>query len=292
MCGIIGLLLANEEEHVNQLLFDGLTVLQHRGQDAAGMVTIDQHDRLRLRKDNGLVRDVFQQDHMTELKGHIGIGHVRYPTAGSSSQEEAQPFMTNYPLGICVAHNGNLTNTDQLQSSLKYSNFRHVNTDSDSEVLLNVFAESLTNELLKTKTTSTTTTTTASSSSLSSSTSSSSSSSSSSMAMMTSTPLRMQEVVFAAMETVMTSCEGGYAGVYLINGFGLVGFRDPHAIRPLVFGIRNSNNINNNSSRNTGKAVSILTDSSPSIHAVGDNLDFCIASESVALDTLGFQLVR
>jgi amidophosphoribosyltransferase len=102
----------------------------------------------------------------------------------------------------------------------------------------------------------------------------------------------MQEVVFAAMETVMTSCEGGYAGVYLINGFGLVGFRDPHAIRPLVFGIRNNNNINNNSSSNTGKAASILTDSSPSIHAVGDNLDFCIASESVALDTLGFQLVR
>jgi amidophosphoribosyltransferase len=291
MCGIIGLLLANQEEHVNQLLFDGLTVLQHRGQDAAGMVTIDQRDRLRLRKDNGLVRDVFQQEHMLELKGHIGIGHVRYPTAGSSSQEEAQPFMTNYPLGVCVAHNGNLTNTDDLQSSLKYSNFRHVNTDSDSEVLLNVFAESLTNELVKAKTTATPSTTSCSSMS-SSASSMSSTSSSTMMTTTTTTPFRMQEVVFSAMETVMTSCQGGYGGVYLINGFGLVGFRDPHGIRPLVFGIRNSSNSRDEKASTTSTTtISALPESPRSIDA-DNGLDFCIASESVVLDTLGFKLVR
>ncbi|KAG7336737.1 amidophosphoribosyltransferase [Nitzschia inconspicua] len=256
MCGIIGLLLANKDQHVNQLLFDGLTVLQHRGQDAAGMVTIDKQDRLRLRKDNGLVRDVFQQQHMLELQGPMGIGHVRYPTAGSSSQEEAQPFLTNYPLGIGVAHNGNLTNTDELQSSLKYSNFRHVNTDSDSEVLLNVFAESLTNELLQAKSDN------------------------------TSQPFRMQDVIFGAMEKVMTSCQGGYAGCYLINGFGLVGFRDPNGIRPLVFGVRKSGG---------GQLGEVLQKgSSDSLDSISDQneLDYCIASESVAIDTLGFKLVR
>jgi amidophosphoribosyltransferase len=138
---------------------------------------------------------------MEELRGNIGIGHVRYPTAGSSSNEEAQPFSTNYPFGICVAHNGNLTNTDELQTSLKHSNFRHVNTDSDSEVLLNVFAESLTTEL-KDKAGSTDDS--------------------------DEKNFRMQDVVFSAMERVMNTCKGGYAGVYLINGFGLVGFRDPN----------------------------------------------------------------
>ena len=113
MCGIIGLLLANEEEQVNQMLFDGLTVLQHRGQDAAGIVTAERR-RLHLRKDNGLVKDVFQTHHMMELRGNVGLGHVRYPTAGSSSCAEAQPLYTNHPYGICVAHNGNLTNTDAL----------------------------------------------------------------------------------------------------------------------------------------------------------------------------------
>lgn len=114
MCGIIGLLLANEEEFVNQMLFDGLTVLQHRGQDAAGIVTAERTKKLHLRKDNGLVKDVFQTHHMIELRGNLGLGHVRYPTAGSSSCAEAQPLYTNHPYGICVAHNGNLTNTDKL----------------------------------------------------------------------------------------------------------------------------------------------------------------------------------
>jgi amidophosphoribosyltransferase len=252
MCGIIGILLANEEKHVNQELFDGLTVLQHRGQDAAGMVTVED-GRLRLRKDNGLVRDVFQQSHMEELRGNIGIGHVRYPTAGSSSNEEAQPFITNYPFGIGVAHNGNLTNTDELQSSLKHSQFRHVNTDSDSEVLLNVFAESLTNEL-KSK---------------------------------TSQDFTMHDVIFDSMETVMNTCKGGYAGVYMINGFGLVGFRDPNGIRPLVFGVRKSGAEPFVSPDKQGD----LPDSPSSIKAE-DNIDFCIASESVVVDTLGFRLVR
>ncbi|KAL3942202.1 MAG: hypothetical protein SGARI_000343 [Bacillariaceae sp.] len=258
MCGILGLLLADpdQNQHVNQLLFDGLTVLQHRGQDAAGMVTIDDLGRLRLRKDNGLVRDVFQQHHMESLKGNIGIGHVRYPTAGSSSKDEAQPFSTNYPFGICVAHNGNLTNTDELQSSLKYSNYRHVNTDSDSEVLLNVFAESLTNELKKNKNQQNNTE-------------------------------NMQDVVFQAMETVMSTCEGGYAGLYLINGFGLVGFRDPHGVRPLVFGVRRNCN-----SKEEEEEGSPLPDSPRSIHGGESQYDFCIASESVAIDTLRFKLVR
>lgn len=266
MCGIIGLLLANKDQHVNQLLFDGLTVLQHRGQDAAGMVTIDHQDRLRLRKDNGLVRDVFQQQHMLELQGPMGIGHVRYPTAGSSSQEEAQPFLTNYPLGIGVAHNGNLTNTEKLQQSLKHSNFRHVNTDSDSEVLLNVFAESLTSALLKAK---------------------SEDIKAADADAATSSNFRMQDVVFKAMENVMNTCEGGYAGLYLINGFGLVGFRDPHGIRPLVFGVRKSGG----GQIETPQQQVNLPDSPRSIHGE-ENLDFCMASESVAIDTLGFKLVR
>jgi amidophosphoribosyltransferase len=113
MCGIVGLLLANESENVNQMLFDGLTVLQHRGQDAAGIVT-SERGRLHLRKDNGLVKDVFRTHHMIELRGNVGLGHTRYPTAGSSSCAEAQPLYTNYPYGICLAHNGNLTNTEEL----------------------------------------------------------------------------------------------------------------------------------------------------------------------------------
>jgi amidophosphoribosyltransferase len=192
---------------------------------------------------------------MEQLKGNIGIGHVRYPTAGTSNKEEAQPFSTNYPFGICVAHNGNLTNTDELTDSLKTMNYRHVNTDSDSEVLLNVFAESLTSELKK-KATAT-----------------------------SQNDIRMQDVVFGAMEHVMDKCQGGYAGLYLINGFGLVGFRDPHGIRPLVFGVRSAGGATQNTHKD-------LPDSPRSIHGDDDSLDFCIASESVAVDTLGFRLVR
>jgi amidophosphoribosyltransferase len=230
MCGIIGLLLANQDENVNQLLFDGLTVLQHRGQDAAGIVTSDPRGRLHLRKDNGLVKDVFHTHHMIELCGNVGLGHVRYPTAGSSSCAEAQPLYTNYPFGLCVAHNGNLVNTEELRVELRENNRRHINTDSDSELLLNIFAEALASNNDNNE--------------------------------------NQVESVFKAVSHVFEKCQGGYAGIYLINGIGLVGFRDPHGIRPIVFGSRQSKN-------NTNGA-----------------LDYVFASESVAIDTLRFNLVR
>jgi amidophosphoribosyltransferase len=227
---------------VNQLLFDGLTVLQHRGQDAAGMVT-SERGRLHLRKDNGLVKDVFQHHHMMELRGNVGLGHVRYPTAGSSSCAEAQPLYTNYPHGVCVAHNGNLTNTDELFQHMSRKQ-RHVNTDSDSELLLNLFAESLTEQQAL-------------------------------------HPDDIMEAVFATAKDIMQQSKGGYATVYYINGIGLVGFRDPHGIRPLVFGVR-SNDPEDAKKTWTGDMMA---------HA-GKKLDYCISSESVAIDTLGFQLVR
>ena len=140
-CGVAGVILADENKHVNQMIFDALTVLQHRGQDAAGMVTCEQK-RLHLRKDNGLVQNVFTQEAMIQLRGPMGIGHCRYPTAGTSSCAEAQPLYTNFPYGLCIAHNGNLTNASTLKHSVE-SMCRHVNTNSDSELLLNIFSESL-----------------------------------------------------------------------------------------------------------------------------------------------------
>jgi len=250
MCGIIGLLLADPDSHVNQLLFDGLTVLQHRGQDAAGMVTAERR-RLHLRKDNGLVKDVFQPHHMLELRGNMGVGHVRYPTAGTSSCAEAQPLYTNYPYGICVAHNGNITNTDEL--TLKaISNDRHVNTDSDSELILNLFAEALTKQVRGVNDLATD---------------------------------DRKEAIFDAMTLVMEQCHGGYAGLYLINGFGLVGFRDPHGIRPWVFGCRQSPEF-------TAAEEQPLPATPAGMEDASNSLDYCIASESVAIDTLGFKLVR
>jgi amidophosphoribosyltransferase len=251
MCGIVGLLLATDlDAGVSQLLFDGLTVLQHRGQDAAGMVTAERC-RLHLRKDNGLVKDVFQQHHMLELRGNVGIGHCRYPTAGTASCAEAQPLYTNYPFGICVAHNGNITNTDELTLLLRDSN-RHVNTDSDSELLLNIFAEQLTKQTRGKD----------------------------------SQHYDMTEAVFGAMTAVMQQCKGGYAGLYLINGFGLVGFRDPHGIRPLVFGCRQKET-------NDEEVDEDGIPGTPAVmHEASNQLDYCICSESVAIDTLGFKLVR
>ena len=139
MCGIVGLV---AKSNVKQALYDALTVLQHRGQDAAGMVTCDA-GRFYLRKDNGLVKDVFRTRHMQRLVGNMGIGHIRYPTAGSSSSAEAQPFYVNSPYGIVLAHNGNLTNTQDLVKDVYREDLRHVNTNSDSEVLLNIFAHEL-----------------------------------------------------------------------------------------------------------------------------------------------------
>ena len=139
MCGILAIA-ANST--VNQLLYEGLTVLQHRGQDAAGIATCDD-SRIFLKKSNGLVRDVFQADDMIGLPGNMGVGHVRYPTAGNSSTAEAQPFYVNSPYGITLAHNGNLINSEKLKTDLFDDELRHINTDSDSEVLLNVFAQEL-----------------------------------------------------------------------------------------------------------------------------------------------------
>ena len=220
MCGIVGIV---GKKNVNYELYDALTVLQHRGQDAAGIVTCEG-DRLHLRKHNGLVGDVFRQAHMDGLKGNMGIGHVRYPTAGSSSSAEAQPMYVNSPFGICLAHNGNLTNDDQMNEDLFRSDRRHINTDSDSEVLLNVFAHEL-----------------------------------QSVSGLRPTP----EDIFSTVEKVHERAIGAYAVVALITGYGIVGFRDPFGIRPVMYGKRET-------SRGT---------------------EYMIASESVALSVLGFEII-
>ncbi|MGR6874068.1 amidophosphoribosyltransferase [Pseudomonas sp. HK3] len=221
MCGIVGLV---AKSNVNQALYDALTVLQHRGQDAAGMVTCDE-GRFYLRKDNGLVKDVFRTRHMQRLVGNMGIGHIRYPTAGSSSSAEAQPFYVNSPYGIVLAHNGNLTNTQDLVKDVYREDLRHVNTNSDSEVLLNIFAHEL-QEKKQLK--------------------------------------PVAQDVFDAVKRVHKRIKGGYAVIAMLAGYGVVGFRDPNGIRPAVFG-----------KRTTEK---------------GD--EYMIASESVALDALDFELVR
>jgi amidophosphoribosyltransferase len=197
MCGIVGIV---AKSYVNQEIYDALTFLQHRGQDAAGMVTC--HDgRFFLRKDNGLVRDVFRTRHMRRLVGNMGIGHVRYPTAGSSSAAEAQPFYVNSPYGIALAHNGNLTNAAELAESIFKADLRHINTNSDSEVLLNVFAHELQR-----------------------------------LGQLTPT----EEDIFYAVRQVHRRCVGGYAVIAMITGIGIVGMRDPFGIRPLCYGKRES----------------------------------------------------
>lgn len=195
MCGIIGIV---GRSPVNQQLYDGLTVLQHRGQDAAGIVTCADN-QLFLRKDNGLVRDVFHTRHMTRLIGRMGIGHVRYPTAGSSSSAEAQPLYVNSPYGIALGHNGNLHNAEELKRELFLQDRRHINTTSDSEVLLNIFAQELQRQdgLQPTS-----------------------------------------EAVFQAVNSVHNRCAGAYAVIAMIVGYGIVGIRDPNGIRPIVYGKR------------------------------------------------------
>lgn len=195
MCGIVGIV---GKQPVNQALYDGLTMLQHRGQDAAGIMTVDRNT-LRLRKANGLVRDVFETRHMHRLQGNMGIGHVRYPTAGSSSSAEAQPFYVNSPYGIAMAHNGNLTNASDLQEQLFARARRHINTTSDSEILLNIFAHELERS---------------------------------------STEEIKADDVFTAVSKVHSQIRGAYAVVAMIIGHGLVAFRDPWGIRPLALGKR------------------------------------------------------
>ena len=222
MCGVVGIA---GKSPVNQMLFDALTMLQHRGQDAAGIVTC-HNGRLFLRKDNGMVRDVFHTRHMRALLGNYGIGHVRYPTAGSSSSAEAQPFYVNSPYGITLAHNGNLTYAADIHDDLFKTDLRHMNTDSDSEVLLNVFAH----ELQK-------------------------------CASLTPMP----EDIFHTVKRVHERCKGAYGVVAMITGHGLVGFRDPNGIRPLIYGSRLTEN--------------------------GEK-EYIIASESVAITALGFKVER
>lgn len=222
MCGIIGVVGKNP---VNQLLYDGLLVLQHRGQDAAGIATCEG-STFHMHKGNGMVQDLFQTRHMRSLKGNAGIAHVRYPTAGSSSAAEAQPFYVNSPFGIVLGHNGNLTNAAQLTQEMFRQDLRHINTNSDSEVLLNVLAHEIEhtahNSLLN------------------------------------------ADMVFEAVAGVHRRCRGAYAVVAMIANFGLLAFRDPNGIRPLVIGRHDSEN----------------------------GVEYVVASESVALDVLGYTLVR
>jgi amidophosphoribosyltransferase len=221
MCGLAGIV---GKTSVNQELYDALTVLQHRGQDAAGIVTCD-NGVFKQRKANGLVKDVFRTEHMQRLTGNIGMGHVRYPTAGTSSSALAQPFYVNSPYGICLAHNGNLTNSAQLREQVFQADLRHINTESDSEVLLNVFAHEL--QILGKL-------------------------------------VPHAEDIFTAVGGVHRRCSGGYAAIAMIAGHGIVGFRDPNGIRPLVFGERRS----------------------------AEGVEYMLASESVALDVLGYELIR
>ncbi len=200
MCGILGIV---GVEPVNHQLYDGLTLLQHRGQDAAGIATCHE-GRLILRKAAGLVRDVFSSTHMRRLQGNMGIGHVRYPTAGSSAAAESQPFYVNSPYGIVMGHNGNLTNATELQRELFESDLRHINTGSDSEVLLNVFAHEL--QALKPSTTIT------------------------------------PEQIFATVTAVHKRCKGAYAVIGMLVGRGVFAFRDPLGIRPAVIGVRHTDN--------------------------------------------------
>ncbi len=223
MCGIVGIV---SKSPVNQMLYDSLTVLQHRGQDAAGIVTADGRT-FHMHKDKGLVRDVFRTRDMRSLTGNMGIGHCRYPTAGSAaSAAESQPFYVNSPFGVVLGHNGNLINTAELQKELFHDDLRHVNTNSDSEVLLNVLAHELTQSARG---------------------------------------VRLDpEAIFTAVAGVHRRAKGAYAIVAMIAGYGMLAFRDPHGIRPLVIGKRESES----------------------------GVEFMVASESVAIDALGFTLMR
>ena len=223
MCGVLGVVSQNP---VNQLLYDGLQLLQHRGQDAAGIVTT-QNNTFYMHKGNGMVRDVFRTRNMRNLVGNAGIAHVRYPTAGNAqSRAEAQPFYVNSPFGIVLAHNGNLTNIEELYRTLWQTDMRHINTHSDSEVLLNVLAHELETKANNSRLT--------------------------------------VDNIFDAVAAVHTRVKGAYAVVALIAGYGLLAFRDPKGIRPLVIGSRKTDT----------------------------HTDYVFASESVAFECFDFQLMR
>ncbi|KAJ3275506.1 amidophosphoribosyltransferase [Terramyces sp. JEL0728] len=221
MCGIAGCFLADTNISCNSEIYEALGLLQHRGQDAAGIVTCGQRGRLYQCKANGMVRDVFPPSQLTQLLGSMGVGHVRYPTAGTSSTSEAQPFYVNSPYGLICAHNGNLTNTPVLKKYLDEVAHRHVNTESDSEVLLNVFADHL---------------------------------------QQTGKSRINEDDIFNALTKLFDMCLGGYACILMIAGFGILGFRDPHGLRPLIYGSRKTE----------------------------FGTDYMMASESVVLESLGY----
>src|SRR5476649_2863728 len=223
MCGILGIVARSP---VNQLLYDGLLLLQHRGQDAAGIVT-SEHKSFHMQKGNGQVRDVFHTRNMRSLLGEMGIAHCRYPTAGSASNlAEAQPFYVNSPFGIVLGHNGNLTNSDELKEEMFRQDLRHINTSSDSEVLLNVLAHELEKGSVK---------------------------------------LRLDpQTIFSAVANVHRRCKGAYSVTAMISGYGVLAFRDPYGIRPAVIGINETE----------------------------DGPEYMVASESVAIDALGFRVLR
>jgi amidophosphoribosyltransferase len=223
MCGILGIVARSP---VNQLLYDGLLLLQHRGQDAAGIVT-SEHNTFHMHKGSGMVRDVFRTRNMRDLPGNIGIAHCRYPTAGSAFKvAEAQPFYVNSPFGIVLGHNGNLTNAEQLKQEMFRTDLRHINTGSDSEVLVNVLAHELEQASVK---------------------------------------LRLEpQTIFTAVANVHKRLRGAYAVVAMIAGYGVVAFRDPFGIRPAVIGYNET----------------------PA------GTEYMVASESVAVDALGFRVLR
>src|SRR5438309_6906947 len=223
MCGILGIV---AQSPVNQLLYDGLLLLQHRGQDAAGIVTAE-HNVFHMHKAPGMVRDVFRTRNMRDLGGNMGIAHCRYPTAGSAFKAaEAQPFYVNSPFGIVLGHNGNLTNSDQLKEEMFRTDLRHINTGSDSEVLVNVLAHELEQASVK---------------------------------------LRLEpQTIFTAVANVHRRVRGAYAVVAMIAGYGVLAFRDPYGIRPAVIGYNET----------------------PA------GTEYMVASESVAVDALGFRVLR
>tara|TARA_B100000927_G_scaffold288780_1_gene284062 strand:- start:767 stop:2248 length:1482 start_codon:yes stop_codon:yes gene_type:complete len=221
MCGVVGVVSQTE---VSPVIYDALTILQHRGQDAAGIATSTEN-RFFIRKQLGLVRDVMRSQHIPNLRGHMGIGHVRYPTAGSEDRELAQPMYVNSPFGISISHNGNLTNQEELRQTLVHKDLRHLNTDSDSEVLLNVFAHELQKQ---------------------------------------GSINPGAKEIFAAVKSLHKRVRGAYSVVVMINGVGIVGFRDPFGIRPLIIGSKDNDLL--------GK-------------------DFMVASESNVLDSLGYETI-
>jgi len=223
MCGILGLVARSP---VNQLLYEGLLLLQHRGQDAAGIVT-SERKTFHMHKGGGMVRDVFRTRNMRSLPGNVGIAHCRYPTAGSAhNSAESQPFYVNSPFGIVLAHNGNLTNADQLMDDMFRQDLRHINTNSDSEVLLNVLAHELEQTTVR---------------------------------------LRLEpQTIFSAVSNVHRRCRGAYAVVAMIAGYGVLAFRDPFGIRPAVIGYNETR----------------------------EGTEYMVASESVAVDALGFRVLR